>query len=75
MRTLFEAIGAVSEEVEEVRVAEDLELLADFGANVGVKSQSPLVKSRRLDAGRDSRSWWMDPRPRTGLFYAAAVLL
>ena len=36
MRTLFEAIGAMAEEVEKAKVAEDLELLADFGADVAV---------------------------------------
>jgi len=34
--TLSEAIGAFAEEFEEAEVAEDLELLADFVADVGV---------------------------------------
>ena len=33
---LSEAIGAVTEEFEEAEVAEDLELLADFVADMGV---------------------------------------
>ena len=34
--TSAQAIGARPEEIEEAEVAEDLELLADFVANVGV---------------------------------------
>jgi hypothetical protein len=33
---LFEAVGAIAEELEEAEVAEDLELLADFGLDVVV---------------------------------------
>ena len=33
---LFESIGTAAEEFEESKVAEDLELLADFVADVGV---------------------------------------
>jgi hypothetical protein len=33
---LFEAVRAVAEELEEAEVAEDLELLADFGLDVVV---------------------------------------
>lgn len=33
---LFETVGATAEEIEEAEVAEDLELLADLGADVGV---------------------------------------
>lgn len=40
MRTLFEAIGPVAEEVEEAKVAEDLELLADFGADISAPAQA-----------------------------------
>jgi len=34
-----QAVGAGAEEGEEAEVAEDLELLADFGADVGVNLQ------------------------------------
>ncbi len=38
-RGSVQAVGAGAEEGEEAEVAEDLELLADFGADVGVNLQ------------------------------------
>jgi len=45
-RGLFQVVGGVAEEVEEGEVAEELELLADFGSDVGRQKRQPL--NRRL---------------------------
>ncbi len=58
-----EAIGAGAEESEEAKVAEDLELLADFVPHVGAaemegKGQNPQPLKRRLRYPGPARLWY-----------------